>query len=361
MNARRIALAAALVIGSFASSAAAQVREAPASEVDVLQGIEPIAEPVRTFLPKYKFELFLVAGYSGTFTSERRQWPTLVLGLDELFFRPGCFDFGVYVDWQVGRADDSLGRFSSAFGLEIMWRALELSFMDLAPLIRGAYVLDWETPSHPLLRPGAGVQVSLLRFVALQATVDGLFALSHDFSNDTHALIGFSIMLKLGIPPFVDAWPRYAEPSMPTIDRSRAVCDDAARMCQAADRSHVRAQLCAAALSALDPAKHTAGWGDPTGAYLDAVQQELEPNARQALETELRALREAHQSSVQGLERYADKQRALEEGQILSKKYSYLVTPVMIRDWLGCNADDDRLDECATSQACARDTGVASP
>jgi hypothetical protein len=362
---QRLVLAATLASGARALPASAQDREPPASSSDVLEGIAPVETPVRTFLPKYKYEPFLVGGYMGTFGEGARQWPTLVLGLEGLLFRPGRFDFGLYADFQFGRADETLASVSSAFGLEIMWRVMEQSFWDIAPLIRGAYVVDWEHADQPLFRPGIGVQVSLLRFAALQAVVDGLFATSHEFSNDSHVMVGFAVALKMGIAPLPNTWPQYREPPLPTVDRSRVVCEDAARSCEAATSAGARDKLCAAALDALDPTRYPASWNDPTAPFLEALQREIGLRAPGVLDEPLRVLAQDHRSSMQGLVAYAEKQRALGESQMLNKKYSYLVTPVMIRGWLGCDADglaargpDDRMLACPTRGVCERDTGV---
>lgn len=359
----RVCILAGLL--GIAPHALAQVREAPASKVDVLAGVEAIDAPVRTFLPKYELETFLAAGYTGTFSSIDRQWPTFALGLEALLLRPGRFDFGVYADWHVGRADASLGRYSSAFGLDAMWRAYESSFWDFALVVRGAYVLNWTHASRPLLRPGAGVQFSLLRFVALQLLGEGLFATSGRFSNDEHRVFGFSVTLKLGIAPFFEGWPQFADPPLPTIDRSLAVCEDATRTCASAKAPALRDALCAAAMRALDPAAHASSWDDPTGSFLDALRVEARP-----VLPALDLLIQDHRASVAGLDAYADKQRALSSSQLLNKQYSYLVTPLMIRDWLGCAADGRarRSSEdakvilaCSSQHDCELDTGVMSP
>ena len=60
---------------------------------DVLDGIVAVDPPAKSFIPKYQPELFVGAGYSGSFTSGARQWPTLVVSpVEGLLARPGSFD-----------------------------------------------------------------------------------------------------------------------------------------------------------------------------------------------------------------------------------------------------------------------------
>ncbi len=61
---------------------------------------------------------------------------------------------------------------------------------------------------------------------------------------------------------------------------------------------------------------------------------------------------------MKGLDDYSARQRTLGDSQMLSENYGYLVTPVMVRDWLGCDASG-RAIACATDAICSADTGVS--
>jgi hypothetical protein len=298
-----------------------------------------------------------------------RQWPTLVLGVEWLFVRPGRFDFGVYTDLQLGSLDEDRGFVTGAVGLTTMWRFVENSFYDLAAVVRGSYVIDWSNVRDPMLRTGIGVQASLLRFVAVQLMVfEALFATSRAFSNREHVLFGISVALKWGIAPMCESWPQSRGKPPPSIDRSRLVCEDATRVCEAAGSAQLRDRLCSAALTALDPSVHSSGFRDASGAFLIALREQVatDPALLKLIDEPLAVLQRDHASSLSALDAYAEKQRALSDSQVLSHTYNYLVTPVMLRDWLGCDASEGAARDpsgnvvlpCPAVQTCERDTGV---
>ncbi|HEX3595618.1 MAG TPA: hypothetical protein VHU80_10960 [Polyangiaceae bacterium] len=343
----------------------AESRSAPAepsaSPPSVLEGITAIDRPAASFLPKYQPELFTGVGYSGTFSSAARQWPTFVLTpLEGLLFRPGRFDIGAYSELRLGRPDESFGRFEVGVGLEVMWRFIETSLSDWAAVLRNTYVIDTSDPNSALFRPSVGVEVSLVRSLALQVTYDQLYSPSRDFSNGHGLLHGLSVNIKLALCPIGDFCHQTPQPPAEKLDRSPVTCEKAALTCKAARASAAGAgpALCQAAARAMDTSHHPADWDDPVGAFLRAVRAEASPSLLGAIGPTFTELEAAHAASVQGLRDYSALQRMLASSQMLSKSYGYLVTPVMVRDWLGCDASGNPLS-CPGDDVCASDTGVA--
>jgi hypothetical protein len=357
-----------LAVAFETANAAAQ--PAPSPDTSVLDGVVAVDRPATSFVPKYQPELFVGGGYSGSFTSGARQWPTLVLSpLEGLLLRPGRFDLGAYSELRLGRPDEQFGRFEVGFGLEAMWRFLETSLSDWAAVIRAAYLVDTSHPGTPLVRTGVGAQVSLVRSLALQLTYDQLVSPTQDFSNGQELLHGLSVTIKVGLCPIADFCHQLPQRPIDKLDRSPVTCHQAALTCQAAEHAPAgtHAGLCAAAVRALDTTRHPASWTappaesqalDPVGAFLRALRSELTMQVVASIDPALSRLDASHAASLRGLTDYAERQRNLESGQMLSKSYTYLVTPVMVRDWLGCAANGAPI-ACATDAICERDTGAA--
>jgi hypothetical protein len=338
---------------------AAQTPAAAASSV--IDSIQTVATPERSFMPKYRPEWLLGVGYSGTVASIKRQWPSLVLSPEVLFARPGQVDIGTYLEFRAGRPDANDGWFEVGVGFELMWRVLEKAEADLAPMLRGTYLLDAAHPDNPLVRPGIGFQISLVRWLAVQATYDTLFSIDRAFTDDRHFRPGFSLTLKLGLCPMLDTCHQVRVREIETVDRSGVACNDAAAVCLSAKAAPGNAsnELCSAAARAMDPSRHPADWGDPTGAFLDALKRESSPELAAAIATSWRALRDDHAASIQGIDAYAERLRRLGPKLTLSARYSYLVTPTMIRDWLGCDVNGNPAP-CPTEAICTSDTGVTT-
>ena len=351
-------LAAALTLVSAGARAGAP--SSPSAPSGVLDSVESRKVPERSFLPKYSPEWFGGIGYSGTFMSTTRQWPTFVLAGDVLFARPGKFDFGAYLEARLGRPDADAGPLQLGAGPEVMWRVWERAFYDVAPVVRGTYLLDTSEPDNPLIRASGGVQVSLLRSFAVLATYDALFSLDHTFSNGDHFANGFSLMAKVGICIFTECR-QIRQRSTRTIDRSAVTCRDAALVCDAAKGAagNLNAALCQAVQQALDSSRYPAAWGDPVGAFLEALAATESPELKTATDSALQKLRADHTASMQGIDDYADRLRHLGEGEALTAQYAYLVTPSMIRDWLGCDVTGKPV-ACASADVCSNDTGVAA-
>ncbi len=353
---------AAVIVAALAGAppALSQTPAPSAAPASVLDDIQVVDRPVQSFLPKYRPELFVGGGYSGTFTTSARQWPTFVLSpLEGLLFRPGRFDVGVYSELRLGRPDENFGRLEVGFGLEAMWRFIETSASDWAAVLRGGYLIDTTNPGDALLRPGIGAQVSLVRSLALQITYDQLYSPSRDFSTGHGLLHGLSVTIKIGICPSGDFCHQMPESAAQKLDRSAVTCQKAAATCQAAQSSTpgTGAALCDAALRAMDTTHHPADWDDPVGAFLRALRAESTTGVVAVVGASLSTLESEHAASMQGLDDYAARKRSLDSSKMLSKQYGYLVTPVMVRDWLGCAANGQAIP-CATDAVCERDTGV---
>ena len=357
------------MVGAFYTAQAA-AEPAPPSDPSVVDGVVAVDRPVTSFVPKYQPELFVGGGYSGTFTSSARQWPSLVLSpLEGLLWRPGRFDVGAYSELRLGRPDEQLGRFEVGFGLEAMWRFVQTPLSDWAAVVRAAYLIDTSHPGTPLIRTGVGAQVSLVRSLALQLTYDQLVSPTESFSNGHELLHGLSVTIKVGLCPIAEFCHQLPDRPVAKLDRSASTCHQAALVCQAADHAPpgTRAALCDASVRALDTARHPASWTatspesqalDPVGAFLNGIRKESTIALVASIEPSLSRLEAAHAASIRGLSEYAAKQRNLKDGQMLDESYSYLVTPVMVRDWLGCAANGAPI-ACATDAICERDTGSA--
>jgi hypothetical protein len=276
---------------------------------------------------------------------------------------------GAYSELRLGRPDEQLGRFEVGFGLEAMWRFVQTPLSDWAAVIRAAYLIDTSNPGTPLVRTGIGAQVSLVRSLALQLTYDQLVSPKDSFSNGQELLHGLSVTIKVGLCPIAEFCHQLPERPVDKLDRSPVTCHEAALVCQAAEHSAsgTHAALCGATVRAMDTARHPADWSaappesqalDPVGAFLRAVRAEATTNVVSSVEPALSRLEAAHSASILGLPEYARKQRDLEDGKMLSKSYSYLVTPAMVRDWLGCASNGAPI-ACATDATCERDTGSA--
>jgi hypothetical protein len=355
---RRSAGLVALGLELVSQGAGAQLT-APASG-SVLDSVRTRKVPERSFLPKYSPEWFVGAGYSGTFMSTTRQWPTLVVAGEGLFARPGKVDFGAYVEARLGRPDAEMGAFDVGAGAEIMWRLLERAMYDVAPVVRGTYLFDTAHPDNPLIRASAGLQVSILRSFAVLATYDPLFSLDQAFSNGDHFASGFSLTAKFGLCMLTEC--RQArQRSTKTIDRSAVTCRDAAMVCDAAKKAAggMDAKLCSAAQGALDSSQHPAAWGDPVGAFLETLANTESPDVKAVTESALQKLRVDHTASMQGIDDYAERLRHLGTDEALSATYAYLVTPSMVRDWFGCDVAGKPV-ACASGDVCVSDTGVAA-
>lgn len=348
-------------LGLFSASARAQSTSPLPAPSSVLDSVQARPVPERSFLPKYSPEWFAGAGYSGTFLSTTRQWPTLVVAGEVLFARPGAFDFGAYLEARLGRPDAGAGPFEVGIGPEVMWRIWERAMYDIAPILRGTYLVDTAHPDNPLVRASGGVQVSVLRSFAVLATYDALFSLDEVFSNGDHFANGFSLTAKVGLCLFTECRQVPQRPT-PTIDRSAVTCQDAALVCGAAKKAsgNLDSALCRTAQQALDSSRYPAAWGDPVGAFLEAFAATEPPELKAAADAALQKLRADHTASMQGLDDYADRLRRLGPDEALTAKYAYLVTPTMIRDWLGCDVTGKPM-ECATADVCSADTGVAAP
>jgi len=357
---RPVATLLFVVLAGSLHATSALAQSSTSTSSNVLDGIVPIERPVASFVPKYEPELFAGGGYSGSFTSGARQWPTLVLSpLEGLLARPGRFDVGAYSELRLGRPDETFGRFEVGFGLEVMWRFVETSFSDWAAVVRGAYLIDTSNPGDPLLRTGVGAQVSLVRSLALQLTYDQLVSTSRDFGNGHELLHGLSVTIKVGICPMAEFCHQLPQRALDKLDRSAVTCREAGLACEAADHalSGTRPALCAAALRAMDTTRHPADWDDPVGSFLRALRAESTTQVVTSVGPAFSRLEAAHAASIQGLHDYSEEQRGLPDTQMLSKSYAYLVTPVMVRDWLGCDANGATV-ACATAAICQRDAGT---
>jgi hypothetical protein len=338
----------------------ATAQPTPSGATNVVDGIAVIDRPVTSFVPKYEPELFVGGGYSGTFTSGSRQWPTLVLSpIEGLLARPGRFDLGAYSELRLGRPDQDFGRFEVGFGLEGMWRFVETPLSDWAAVVRAAYLIDTSHPGTPLVRTGVGAQVSLVRSLALELTYDQLVSPTRSFSNGNELLHGLSVTIKIGLCPMAEFCHQLPQRPLDKLDPSPVTCQKAALACQAAEHAApgTHAALCSASVRALDTARHPADWDDPVAAFLRGLRMESTSQVVTSVGPALSALQDTHTASIQGLYDYAEKKRNLESGQMLSKSYAYLVTPVMVRDWLGCAASGAPI-ACATDAVCERDTGA---
>ncbi|HEX4341730.1 MAG TPA: hypothetical protein VH062_37735 [Polyangiaceae bacterium] len=352
---------------SYAQATAATAATAPVATAaaasappdDVLAGVKVVATPTKSFLPKYEPEIFVGVGYSGTFSSDAHQWPTFVGSAEGLFARPGNFDIGAYSELRLGRPDEQFGRFEVGFGLEVMWRFYVTAVADVAAVLRNTYLIDTSDPNRALFRPGLGAQLSLVRSLAIQLTYDQLYSPSQDFSNGHGLLHGLSVTLKVGLCPMGEFCHQMPEHSVEKLDRSPVTCHAAALVCKTAKAAAVGtdAQLCAASARAMDTTHWPADWNDPVGAFLRALRSESAP-IFSAVSAPFTQLELAHAASMKGLDDYAARQRTLGDSQMLSENYGYLVTPVMVRDWLGCDASG-RAIACATDAICSTDTGVS--
>jgi hypothetical protein len=325
-----------------------------------IDSVKTLKRPERSFLPKYSPEWFLGLGYSGTFMSLTRQWPTLVFTGEVLFARPGKFDFGSYLELRLGRPDEHEGAFEVGLGPELMWRAWESAIYDIAPVVRGAYLLDTAEPGNPLIRGGVGVQVSLFRSLAVLGTYDPLFSIDRVLTNGGHFANGFSLTLKGGVC-ITGGCRQIRRREIKTIDRSAVACRDAALVCETARRGSetMSAELCRAAQDALDPFQYPAAFGDPVGAFLDALRKEEPSDLNSTGKASLQTLIDDHAVSIRAIDEYAERIRHLGPGETLSAQYAYLVTPSMVRDWLGCDVTGKPI-ACASTEVCANDTGAAS-
>jgi hypothetical protein len=247
-----------------------------------------------------------------------------------------------------------------------MWRFVQTSLSDWAAVVRAAYLVDTSHPDVPLVRTGIGVQVSLVRSLALQLTYDQLVSPKDSFSNGQELLHGLAVTIKVGLCPIADFCHQLPERTVAKLDRSPVTCHAAALTCQAAEHAATHTALCGASLRALDTARYPASWTDApaesqeldsVGAFLRALRAESASQVVTSVEPSLSGLEAAHAASILGLAQYAEKQRNLGDGQMLSESYSYLVTPVMVRDWLGCAANGAAV-ACATDAICERDTGA---
>jgi hypothetical protein len=342
------------------ASVLAQTPPAAPEKTSVVDGIKTMPRPDRSFLPKYRPEWFAGIGYSGTFISATHQWPTLIASGEVLFARPGRFDFGLYLPLRLGRPDEHEGRFEVGFGPEVMWRALENGVFDGAVLLRVAYLLDVSHVMNPLIRSGIGAQVSLVRSLAVQLTYDPLVSADRTFTNGNHLAHGLTAGFNVGFCPMLETCAQVAQKPVETLDRSSVTCHQAARVCQSARTApdNSSAALCAAALRALDTSEYPVDWGDPVSAFLRGLEHEAPAPLKLRIGPALVALMQEHRASIEGVDAYAERLRGLGASEMLSSKYSYVVTPSMVRDWLGCRPGGAVL-ECATNDTCERDTGVA--
>jgi hypothetical protein len=221
--------------------------------------------------------------------------------------------------------------------------------------------VDTAHPDNPLFRPQVGAQASLVRSIVAQLTYDQLISLDREFSNGSHIGHGFSVIFKVGLCPWWNFCGQQRKPPIGTLDRSPVSCKDAAAVCRAAASGppHGNDALCTAAQRALDPSHYPADWGDPVGSFLRALRTESGALVSKPTLDALAQLQEGHAASIRGIDDYSDRTRALGPEQALSARYSYVVSPVMIRDWLGCGANGAFLT-CASEDVCSRDTGVAA-
>jgi hypothetical protein len=359
----------------FAAMLAAAVLEAtpvragtPAGGSDPLDEIEIVSEPKHTLLPKYRPEWFVGMAYVGTFASTKHQWPTwLPVQIESLFFRPGIFDVGLDVAFGLGRPDESRGAMQFWFAPTVLARVVEESFWDFSPVVRVPFIVESSFRDQPLLRPSAGGRASLLRWVALTATVDLLASPSDPFADGSHLSMGFTLGLDVGLCPMLGACRQLPVSTPEPVDRAPEICRAASDVCcvagggeacGGAPRNEARArELCEATARALDPRAHPATWNDAVTPVLDAITLEASPALRDVIKEKLAALRTEHIGANTTIDRYADRKRELLPGKTFSRPYTYLVTPAAVRDWLGCTPAGKTRD-CPSADVCDQETGV---
>jgi hypothetical protein len=349
----------AVALTLYGSTALGQAPTTAPEPSPVLASLEEQTALQRSFLPKYSPEWFLDIGYAGTPLFTRRQWPATVLGGEVLFARPGRFDFGAILQARLGRPEANYGPFEAVGGFELMLRFAEKGgYLDFAAVGRITYALDAAHPDNVLLRVSPGLDVSLLRSVVLELAYEPLYSKDRTFGDSgDHWAHGFAINIKAGLCLFATCRQiKFRE--RPTIDRSAVACNDAAAVCAVAEKSGGRGELCSAAQRALDPSRYPAAGDDPVAAYLVGLAKET--RSEPALREKLQTLATDHKASWSAIDAYAERVRKLDDGEVLSAGYSYLVTPSMIRDWLGCDFQG-RPTACVTAQICENDTGVRAP
>jgi hypothetical protein len=324
---------------------------------EVLDDLVPEHAPERSFMPKYPYEFFFGLGYSGTQMSWPRQYPTLVgLAPEVLFWRPGHWDFGAFAEIRYGRPDEALHPLELGAGLTVMWRFNESTLLDWALVLRQSYLLDVVSPDVPLFRTGLGLQVSVVRWVALMPTFD-LLATSKHFGDGDHFKLGFGVMLKLGLCPMVDC-PPPPTPQPRVLDRSPVTCEAAGEVCRLARTGpKLDSELCDVVAQAIDASSVPAQWGDSVTPFLAAIGAKASPQLRERIGSALNELEREHAASMRALRGYPDKLKDLKSDERYDRTYSYLVTPANIRDWLGCSAEGIR-PACPTTASCYAETGA---